>query len=91
MRVKSAQLGEGGGRTPSPFYYIYHHEQSYGVRSNLDGRYTPPLSPLPLYVLCGIGSHGRKSRDSLSICHKLVATIFLLDHYGESYDCSAKS
>ncbi len=39
--------------TPSPFHYIYHHIQSCSVRSSWEGRYTPPISPLPLYVLCG--------------------------------------
>ncbi len=47
--VKSAQLGEGGGCTSSPFHCIYyHHEQSCGVRSSWEGKYTPPVSPLPL-------------------------------------------
>jgi hypothetical protein len=26
MRVKFALAGEGGGCTPTPFYYIYHHQ-----------------------------------------------------------------
>jgi hypothetical protein len=26
MRVKLALAGEGGGCTPTPFYYIYHHQ-----------------------------------------------------------------
>ncbi len=26
MRVKLAQAGEGGGCTPTPFHYIYHHQ-----------------------------------------------------------------
>jgi hypothetical protein len=55
MIVKSVQLGEGGGGcTPSPFHSIYRHEQSYGVRSSSEGGYTPHISPLPLYVLCGV-------------------------------------
>jgi hypothetical protein len=32
MMVKSAQHSEGGGCTPSPFHFIYHHKQSCGVR-----------------------------------------------------------
>jgi hypothetical protein len=39
MMVKSAQPGEGGRYTPTPFHSIYHHD------------ITPPISPLPLYVL----------------------------------------
>ncbi len=77
--VKSAQPGEGGGCTPSPFHSIYHHEQNGGVYApaeihspycahpppftlstitskmvgyTLQLRYTPPISPLPLSVLC---------------------------------------
>ncbi len=45
----------GGGCTPSPFHTIYHHEQSCGVGSSWEDRYTPPISTLPLYVLCGDG------------------------------------
>ncbi len=44
MMVKSAQPGEVGGVhgcTPSPFRSIYHHEQSFGVRSSWEGRSTP--------------------------------------------------
>jgi hypothetical protein len=26
MRVKLAHAGEGGGCTPAPFHYIYHHQ-----------------------------------------------------------------
>jgi hypothetical protein len=26
MWVKLAQAGEGGGCTPTPFHYIYHHQ-----------------------------------------------------------------
>ncbi len=46
---KLAQAGEGEGCTPAPFHYIYHHVQSCGVQSSWEGRYTPPISPLPLY------------------------------------------
>jgi hypothetical protein len=54
MMVNSVHPGGGGGCTPSPFYYVYHHEQSLSVRSSWEGRYTPPTSSLPLYVLCGL-------------------------------------
>jgi hypothetical protein len=37
--------------TPTPFYYIYHHLKSCGIRSSWEGRYTPPISTLPIYVL----------------------------------------
>jgi hypothetical protein len=52
MMVKSAQPGVGGGRTPSLFHSIYHHEQNSGA--SCEGRYTPPISHLPLYVLHGL-------------------------------------
>jgi hypothetical protein len=34
MMEKLAQPSEGGGWTPTPFHYIYHHVQSCGVRSS---------------------------------------------------------
>ncbi len=34
-------------------WVIYHHVQSCSVRASSEGKYTPPLSTLPLYVLCG--------------------------------------
>jgi hypothetical protein len=52
MIEKLAQAREGEGCTPIPFHYIYHHEQSCGVRSSWEGRYTTPISTLSLYVLC---------------------------------------
>ncbi len=41
--------------TLQPFEFIYHHEQSCGVNFSWEGRYTPTISTLPLYVLCGSG------------------------------------
>jgi hypothetical protein len=52
MMEKSAQTGEGGGSTSTPFHYVYHHVQSCGF-SSWEGRYTLPISTLPQYVLCG--------------------------------------
>ncbi len=54
MMIKYAQPGGGGWCTSSPFHSIYHHEQSYGVRSSWEGGYTPHISTLPLYVLWGV-------------------------------------
>jgi len=34
MRVKLVLAGEGGGCTPTPSHYIYHHHQSCSVRSS---------------------------------------------------------
>ncbi len=34
------------------FHYIYHHVQSCSVCSSWEGRYIPPITTLPLYVLC---------------------------------------
>ncbi len=53
MIAKSAQPGQGGGCTRFPFQSIFHHERSCGLCSSWEGRYTPLISPLPLYVLCG--------------------------------------
>ncbi len=51
MTEKFAQAGEGGGCTPAtPFHYIYHHEQSFGVCSNWESRYTLPLFLLYPYM-----------------------------------------
>ena len=55
MMVHSAQPGEGGECTPSPFHSIYDHEQSCDVCSGWEGRIAPPISPLLLYALCGLG------------------------------------
>ncbi len=45
-------LVRGGGHTPYPFHFIYHHVQSCGVRSSWDGRYNPPISSLYPFLLC---------------------------------------
>ncbi len=47
MMKKSSQVGVGGGFTPSPFHFIYHHKQSFYVRYSWEGRYTHPISALP--------------------------------------------
>ncbi len=39
--------------TPAPFHFIYHHVQSCSVRSSWVGKYTHPISSLPIHVLCG--------------------------------------
>jgi hypothetical protein len=57
MMKKLAQPGEGGGarggaRHPLSLYPTHHHIQSCGVSSSWEGRYTHPISTLPLYVLC---------------------------------------
>ena len=49
MMVKSAQTGEGGGCTPSPFHSIsHHHERSCGVHSIAETR----ADTLPIFLLC---------------------------------------
>ncbi len=52
MVEKLAQAVDGGGCTPTLYNYIYYHVQSCDVRSSWEGRYTPSISSLPLYVLC---------------------------------------
>jgi hypothetical protein len=52
MMEKLAHAGEGGGCTPNPLHYSYHHVQSCSVRSSGVGKYTYPVSSLPIYVLC---------------------------------------
>ncbi len=38
MKEKSAQAGEGGRCTPSPFHFVYHQVQSCSVRSSWEGK-----------------------------------------------------
>jgi hypothetical protein len=47
------RVGGGGGCTPTTFHSIYHHVQRCSVISSWEGRYSPPISSLPLYVLRG--------------------------------------
>jgi hypothetical protein len=54
LMEKLAHPNEGGGCMPTPFHYNYYHQQSCGLRSSWEGRYTTPISTLPLWVLCGI-------------------------------------
>jgi hypothetical protein len=54
-----------------PVHYIYHHAQSCGVRSSWEGRYSPPISTLPLYVLCGI-----KFQASFEIFRAFLTILF---------------
>ncbi len=70
--VKSAQPDEDGGCTPSPFHSIYYHEQNCGVRSNWEGRYTPPISPLSLYAICELDA---PERHSVQFCVHLCVCI----------------
>jgi hypothetical protein len=52
MMEKLAQSSEDGGALHAiSFHYIYHHVQSCDVCSSWEGRYTLPVSTLPLYVL----------------------------------------
>jgi hypothetical protein len=44
-----------GECTPTPFHNLYYHVISCRVRSSWEGRYSLPISTLPLYVLCGLG------------------------------------
>jgi hypothetical protein len=52
MMENIAQAGDVRvGGAPTPFHYIYHHVQSCTVLSSWRGRYTPPISSLPLSAL----------------------------------------
>jgi hypothetical protein len=44
---------------PTSFHYMYHHVQSSGVRSSWEGRYTAPISTLPLYMYSVVPCVGR--------------------------------
>ncbi len=53
-KISPGCWGRGGVHTHShSLQYIYHRVQSCCVGSSWEGRYTPPISSLPLYVLCG--------------------------------------
>ncbi len=57
MMEKSAQTGVGARSSTTPFNSIYHYVKNFcGVYSIWEGRYTPPISPLLLYLLCGADS-----------------------------------
>ncbi len=53
IMMEKISLGSsgGGGCTLTPLHYKYHHIQNCGVRSIWEGRYTPPISTLLLFVL----------------------------------------
>ena len=53
MMEKLAQACEGGGCTPTPFRYIYHHVQICGVSLQLRGQiHTPYFYSTPICILC---------------------------------------
>jgi hypothetical protein len=51
MMEKLAQAGEGGGSTPTPFHYIYHHVAVYGTLQLRGQIHSAPISSLPLCTL----------------------------------------
>jgi hypothetical protein len=87
----------GGGCTPIPFHSIYHHIQSCSVRSSWVGRYTHPISSLPIYVLCGPYLISRlfwhfytfsaaEFTGMVVLCHSLWYSLFLtIIHTVQSY------
>ncbi len=66
--------------TFTSFHYVYHHVQSCRVRSNLEGRYTPSISSIPLYVLCAIYHH-KQSCGVRSSWEGRYTPLFLLYPY----------
>jgi hypothetical protein len=61
MRVKSALASDGGGCTPIPFTIsTITYKESCSLRSSWEGGYTPPISSLPLQIICdqkeGVGN-----------------------------------
>ena len=65
MMAKSAQPGEGGGVHTLPLLLYLPSRARLCVRSSWEGRCTPPISPLPLYVLCGSCLSGNSSLEQL--------------------------
>jgi hypothetical protein len=70
MKEKLAQLVRVGGARPPR----YHHLQSCSVRFSWEGRYTPTISSLLLYVLCEPHNWNRTS-SSLMGCGTLVTKV----------------
>jgi hypothetical protein len=68
MMENSAQPGEDVGCTLITFHYIYHHVKCCSVRSSWEVRYAPPISTLPLYVLCGLYLHQERRKTSKRRC-----------------------
>ncbi len=61
-----------------PSLVIYHHVQSCGVRSSEEGRYTPPISAIPLYELCDYNNtSGKLVFDGGATLMLTLATNFL--------------
>jgi hypothetical protein len=68
-------------------HYNYHHVRSWGVRSSWEGRYTPPVSYLPLYILCD-NSAACAYRHNVSPVGTVICLIFFsLDLYATSSLC----
>jgi hypothetical protein len=68
-----------------PFLSIYHHKQSYCVRFSCVDRYTPPISCLPLYLLCELASPNyfivpyENGCDLSQLCpQRLIASVLVL-------------
>ncbi len=67
----SAQSGESGGCTPSPFHSIYHHEKSCGVRFSWEGRYTLYFSSTPICTLLArMATHKKTEKERLFCCRE---------------------
>ncbi len=78
MMEKFSQAGEGGGCTPTPFHYIYHHVQSCScsvLSSCCEGRYALSISSLPLCTL----SVGASSNESETKACMVLFTYSLQD------------
>ncbi len=68
MMEKLAKPGEGGRCTPTPFHCIYHHVESCGVCFSWEGRYTPSISALSLYVPYSVVS---SAALQISLCQRM--------------------
>ncbi len=64
MMEKLAYAGEGGRCTPTPFYYIYHHVQSYSVYAPAE--WADALALFHLYQYTRIYSASKTLDDTIS-------------------------
>jgi hypothetical protein len=93
MMEKLAQPGEGGGCTPTPLHYLYHHIQSCGVYAPAERADALPLFLLYTYMYSVVQTEP-KSRTHYTARHTMyLYKLKLYELKGEynvgSYPCSA--
>ncbi len=78
LMEKLDQAGESRGYRPTPLHYSCHHVRSCSVCSSWTGRYTHPLSSLPIYVLCGLKGEWLNYPFSSSVLEQAEQPTFII-------------